>query len=150
MFIIDLRNALVSNYRFSVMNNNDEDEVQIFSFLPSQENYSCYLKVMSDDETFADKVAIDNEHKEVIDDALVVKWLMSKDFTQFKQIRIQLQFEANDESGTIIAQSRIVTITLNDTLPVDGRVNKLYPNVLKALEDRVAQLEARVKELEER
>lgn len=146
MFIIDLRNALVSNYRFSVMNNNDVDEVQIFSHYSQYLNYSIYLKVMSDDETFADKIAIDNEHKEVLDDALIVKWLMSKVFTQYKEIAIQLQFE--NENGEEVAQSRIVKITLNDSLPVDRHVEKQYPDVLERLEREVAELKAKVRRLE--
>lgn len=146
MFIIDLRNALVSNYRFSVIGNNDVDEVQIFSHFTQYENYSCYLKVMSDDETFADKIAIDNEHKEVIDDALVVKWLMSKDFTQFKKIYVQLQFE--NTNGEEVAQSRIVEITLNDTLPVERHIAKMYPDVLKRLEQQYNELEERVRRME--
>lgn len=146
MFIIDLRNKNVSEYRFSVMNNNDVDEVHIFSHDVAYSNYSIYLKVMSDDETYADKIAIDSEHKEVIDDALLVKWLMSKVFTQFKQIKIQLQFEG--AQGEELAQSRIITITLNDTLPVDRHIEKIYPDVLAKLEKKVADLEKRVDELE--
>lgn len=146
MFIIDLRNALVSEQHFSVMNNNDVDEVHFYTHFTQYENYSCYLKVMSDDETYADKIAIDSEHKEVIEDALVCKWLMSKDFTQFKQIKVQLQFE--NSQGEEVAQSRIVTITLNDTLPVDRVVKKLYPDVLRRLEQQYNDLEERVKRLE--
>ena len=146
MFIIDLRNKNVSEYRFSVMNNNDVDEVQIFTHDVAYSNYSIYLKVMSDDETYADKIAIDSEHKEVVDDALIIKWLMSKVFTQFKQIKIQLQFEG--AQGEELAQSRIVTITLNDTLPTDRHIEKIYPDVLKKMQKEIDDLKARVDELE--
>lgn len=146
MFIIDLRNTRVSEYCFSVINNNDVDEVQIFTHATQCESYSCYLKVMSDDAKFADKIFIDTEHKEIIDDALVIKWLMSKEFTQFKKIAIQLQFE--NAEGEEVAQSRIVEITLGDTLPVGKEIKKIYPDVLERLEKRIAELEARVEELE--
>ena len=148
MFIIDLRNTLVSNYRFSVINNNDVDEVQIFSHYTQYEDYSCYLKVMSDDDEYADKYFIDSAHKEVIGDALVIKWLMSKEFTQYKKIAIQLQFE--NMAGEQVAQSRIVEITLNDSLPTgEKKSHNVSPSVLEQLERRIAELEAKVDELEE-
>lgn len=147
MFIIDLRNTRVSEYHFSVMNNNDVDEVQIFSHFTQYANYSCYLKVMSDKDEYADKYFIDSAHKEVIDDALICKWLMSKEFTQFKQIRIQLQFE--NTNGEEIAQSRIIDIILNYSLPTGYDDEKKYsPSIIERLERRIAELEAKVDELE--
>lgn len=146
MFIIDLRNKNVSDYRFSVINNNDVDEVKIFSSFTQYSDYSIYLKVESDDKTYADKFAISQSDIETDDDALVVKWLMSRVFTQFKKIYIQLQFE--DGNGDKIAQSRIVAITLNDTINVSGHIEILYPDVLRDLQRQIDELKARVDELE--
>lgn len=144
MFIIDLRNKNVSDYGFSVIDNNNVDEVLIFSHFKQYENNSIYLKVLSDDETYCDKIAIDSENVSVEDDALVIDWTMGGLATHFKQISIQLQFE--DSEGNKLAQSRIVTITLHDTIDVSKHLERLYPDVLRRLENEIADIKRRLDE----
>ena len=135
MFIIDLRNKYVSDNHFSVVNNNNVDVVYIYSHFIQYANYSIYLKVRSADETFVDKIAIESENIRVEDDALIIKWTMGAISTQFKKINIQLQFE--DDGGNYIAQSRIVSIVLADTIDVDKEAEEIYPSVLTSLQNQI-------------
>ena len=149
MFIIDLRNKQVSDNHFSVIDNDNVDEVLIYSsFTQYASGYSVYLKVESDDKTYCDKIAISSENISVEDDALVIDWTMQGLETHYKQIAIQLQFERNDNSGTVIAQSRKVSITLADTIEVGEHIERVYPHVLSDLERKLKELEARVEALE--
>lgn len=116
MFIIDLRNKSVSEYGFSVVNNSNVDVVHIYShFTQYANNTSIYLKVRSVGRTYIDKIAIPSENISVEGDALVVKWTMGAVSTQCKKIEVQLQFEQGDD---VIAQSRIVAISLSNTIDV--------------------------------
>lgn len=140
MFIIDFRNKLVSNNNFSVIGNNNVDTVYLFShFTEYASDYNVYLKVISEDETYVDKIKIDSENISIVDGALLVKWTMGEVSTQCKKIDIQLQFENSD--GSIIAQTRIVSITLADTIDVDGKIGHIYPKILKELQDQIDALE---------
>ena len=139
MFIIDLRNALVSEYRFSVMDNENVDKVGIISQFTQYSDYSIYLKVESDDRTYVDKIAIANEDVSVEDGALVVKWTMGRVSTQCKQINLQLQFEKEIEGKQYTAQSRIVSLTLRDTINVDEEMSHVYPKILEDLRHDIDQ-----------
>lgn len=139
MFIIDLRNKLVSKYNFSVINNNNVDVVHIFShFTQYSSGYKVYLKVLATDETYVDKIEIDSQDVSVEDGALIVKWTMGAVSTQCKEIKVQLQFENND--ATIIAQSRIVNIVLGDTIDVDEEAKHIYPKILEQLQEQIDEL----------
>ena len=139
MFIIDLRNALVSEYRFSVMDNENVDKVGIISQFTQYSDYSIYLKIESDDRTYVDKIAIANEDVSVEDGALVVKWTMGRVSTQCKQINLQLQFEKEIEGKQYTAQSRIVSLTLRDTINVDEEMSHVYPKILEDLRHDIDQ-----------
>lgn len=134
MFIIDLRNKTVSEYRFSVINNSNVDEVHIYSHFVQYANYSVYLKVKSVGGDYVDKIAIGSENITTQGDALVVKWLMGAVSTHCKRIELQLQFEQGDD---IIAQSRIVNVILADTIDVSKLIPPIYPDILKALQDQI-------------
>lgn len=138
MFNIDIRNKNVSEYHLSVINNNNVDVVQIFSSFVQYIDFNVYLKVESDDRSYVDKFAIPSEKKSIDEDALVVEWTMGEISTRFKKIFIQLQFE--NESG-LVAQSSIVAIVLGDTIDVSKELERLYPNVLRDLEQRIKALE---------
>ena len=141
MFIIDFRNKLVSNNNFSVMGNNNVDTVYLFShFTQYASGYNVYLKVISEDERYVDKILIDSENISIVDGALLVKWTMGEVSTQCKKIDIQLQFENND--GSIIAQTRITSITLADTIDVDGEIPIIYPKILSQLQEQIDTLKA--------
>ena len=140
MFTIDLRNKLVSNFCFSVINNNNVDKVWIFSHFVQYSNYNVYLKVISDDETYVDKIKIDSENIAVEDDALVVTWTMGLISTQCKKIALQLQFE--DDDGNYVAQSRIFTITLADTIDVSKESKHIYPDIFKVIDEEIKTLQA--------
>lgn len=139
MFIIDLRNKLVSEYRCSVINNSNVDELHIYSHFTQYANYSIYLKVRSAGGDYVDKIAIASENIAIQDDALVVKWLMGAVSTQCKKIEIQLQFEQGE---TIVAQSRIVSVILGDTIDVSKEITPIYPDVLKHLQAQIDTLKA--------
>jgi len=137
MFIIDFRNKLVSDYRFSVIGNSNVDKVDLVSHFIQYANYSIYLKVMSDDERYVDKIAIASEDISVDEDVLVCRWTMGAVSTQCKKLYLQLQFEQGD---TIIAQSRIVSVILGDTINVDELLPVIYPQVLKELQNQIDTL----------
>ena len=135
MFIIDFRNKLVSDYRFSVIGNSNVDKVDLVShFIQYASGYSIYLKVRSDDERYVDKIAIASENVEVDEDVLVCHWTMGAVSTQCKKLYLQLQFEKDEN---IIAQSRIVSVVLGDTINVDELIPVIYPQVLKELQDQI-------------
>lgn len=139
MFIIDFRNKLVSNNCFSIMGNNNVDVIHFYShFTQYASGYNVYLKVIGDDETYVDKILIDSENISVEDGALLVKWTMGEVSTQCKKIDVQLQFENGD--GSIIAQTRIVSITLGDTINVDEKIGHIYPKVLQLLQEQIDEL----------
>lgn len=138
MFIIDLRNKFVSDNHFSVIGNNNVDKVRFLSHFTQYSNYSIYLKVKSEDETYVDKIEIASENISVDEDMLVVDWTMGKVSTQCKKIYVQLQFE-NDE-GELIAQSRIVNIILNDTIDVSEEMKRIYPDILIELQNQIDTL----------
>ena len=139
MYIIDFRNKLVSDNHFSVIGNNNVDVVYLYShFTQYVSGYNVYLKVISEDEEYVDKIRIDSENISIVDGALLVKWTMGEVSTQCKKIDIQLQFENND--GSIIAQTRITSITLADTIDVDGKIPHIYPKILKELQEREQDL----------
>ena len=141
MFIIDLRNTRVSNYDFSVIGNNNVDVVHIYShFTQYVSGYKVYLKVHSIDERYVDKIEIDSQNVSIDDGALLVKWTMGEVSTQCKKIELQLQFENND--GSIIAQSRIVTITLFDTINVAELIPIIYPDIIRELQNQINDLTA--------
>lgn len=139
MFIIDFRNKLVSNNNFSVIGNNNVDIVYFYShFTQYASGYNVYLKVISEDERYIDKILIDSENISIEGDALLVKWTMGEVSTQCKKIDVQLQFENNDES--IIAQTRIVSITLGDTIDADTLIPIIYPKILTQLQEQITNL----------
>lgn len=139
MFIIDFRNKLVSDNHFSVMGNNNVDVVHFYShFTQYASGYNVYLKILGNDETYVDKILIDSENISIEDDVLLVKWTMGEVSTQCKKIDVQLQFENND--GSIVAQTRIVSITLGDTIDVDGEIAHIYPKVLTQLQEQIDTL----------
>ena len=141
MFIIDFRNKLVSNYGFSVIGNNNVDIVHIYShFTQYVSGYKVYLKIVSEEQNYVDKIQIDSENILLDDGALLVKWTMGEVSTHCKKINIQLQFENND--GSIVAQTRIVSITLGDTIDVDELVPIIFPQILKQLQDQIDTLKA--------
>ena len=83
MFIIDFRNKLVSDYRFSVIGNSNVDKVDLVShFTQYASGYSIYLKVRSEDERYVDKIAIVSENVSVDEDVLVCRWTMGLVSTQ--------------------------------------------------------------------
>lgn len=141
MFIIDFRNKLVSNNNFSVIGNNNVDVVYFYShFTQYASGYNVYLKVISEDERYIDKILIDSENISIEGDALLVKWTMGEVSTQCKKIDVQLQFENND--GSIIAQTRIVSITLGDTIDADTLIPIIYPKILTQLQEQITNLKS--------
>ena len=139
MFIIDLRNTNVSEYRSSVIGNNNVDVAHIYSrFIEYATGYNAYLKVLSSEEDYCDKIEIDSADMSIDDGALLIKWTMGEVSTRYKKIFIQLQFENND--GSIIAQSRIVSIVLSDSIQSDVIIPPLYPKVLQQLRQDVDAL----------
>ena len=143
-FTIDLRNKNVSEYHSSVINNANVDVIKIFSQYTDYVDYSIYLKVESDDEEYIDKIAIEQGDISIVEDALVINWTLKEIATRFKKINIQLQFEKGED----IAQSRIVSVILNDTIDVSKGLKRLYPQVLTRIESELKDLDERVKALE--
>lgn len=140
MFVIDLRNKLVGKYCFSVMNNNDVDTVYIYSHFTQYKDYLCYLKVISEDETYVDEFLIDSEKVIIEDNALRVEWTLGAISTHCKKISIQLEFRENQEDNSKVAQSSIVDIVLGDTLDVSEKIAVLYPDILKSLQNQIDDL----------
>ena len=120
MFVIDLRNKLVSEYRFSIMNNNKVDSVWLFSHFKQYASYNVYLKVIGSDEKFAKKIKINANDISIEDNALLVKFQLTEEETKHQQIFIQLLFE--EEGGDEVAQDREVSITLNKSLPLNTKL----------------------------
>ena len=139
MFIIDFRNKVVSEYRFSVINNSNCDLVHLYSHFTQYANKSIYLKIRSVGNTYVDKIAIDSENISIEDDALVIKWLIGAVSTHCKQVELQLQFE--DESENLIAQSRIVKLVLADTIDVEQLIPVIYPTIIKDMQDAIGELQ---------
>ena len=106
MFIVDFRNKLVSDYRFSIIGNSNVDKVDLVSHFTQYANYSIYLKVRSEDETYIDKIAIASENVEVDEDVLVCRWTMGAVSTQCKKLYLQLQFEQGEEIIGILETMR--------------------------------------------
>lgn len=141
MFVIDLRNKLVGKYCFSVMNNNDVDTVYIYSHFTQYKDYLCYLKVISEDETYVDEFLIDSEKVIIDDNALRVEWTLGAISTHCKKISIQLEFRESNEEDSKVAQSSIVDIVLGDTLDVSEKCAILYPDILKSLQHQIDELD---------
>ena len=146
MFIIDLRNKYVSDNHFSVMNNNEVDEVWFFSHFTQYAEYDIYLKVVSEDGSYADKIKIDNNDISIESGALLVKWVMESEATEHNKLFVQLLFE--NPNGEEIAQDRVVNIILGKSLNVDERISEHYPSILTSLQRQINELERRVDELE--
>ena len=142
MFIIDLRNKLVSDNHFSVINNNDVDEVWFFSHFIQYASYNVYLKVISEDKTYIDKIKVDSSDISIEDNALVVKWVMKSKATRNKKLSVQLLFE--NPNGEEIAQDRIITITLGSSLEVDKEIEEHYPSILTSLQRQIDELKRQV------
>jgi len=140
MFIVDFRNKLVSKYCFSVVNNNDVDDVHIYSHFVQYKDYLVYLKVESEDKSYVDEILIDSENISVEGNALVVKWTMGKISTQCKKINIQLEFREGQSEESKVAQSSIVTIVLGDTIDTSEGAKHLYPNILQSLQNQIDEL----------
>jgi len=144
MFIIDFRNKLVSDYRFSVIGNSNVDKVDLVShFIQYADGYSIYLKVRSEEENYVDKIAIASEDISVDEDVLVCRWTMGAVSTQCKKLYLQLQFEKDED---IIAQSRIVSVVLGDTINVDELIPVVYPQILKEIQNQIDTLNGEVLE----
>ena len=140
MFIVDFRNTNVSEYRFSIMGNSNVDVVNFYSrFTQYAQDTSIYLKIRSHNDDYVDKIAIASENVSVDNDALVVKWTMGAVSTHCKKIDLQLQFE---KEGEIINQTGIVTLTLANTIDVEGLIPPIYPQVLKQLQEQIDTLKA--------
>jgi len=138
MFIVDFRNTNVSEYRFSIMGNSNVDVVNFYSrFTQYAQDTSIYLKIRSHNDDYVDKIAIASENVSVDNDALVVKWTMGAVSTHCKKIDLQLQFE---KEGEIINQTGIVTLTLANTIDVEGLIPPIYPQVLKQLQEQIDTL----------
>lgn len=142
MFIIDLRNKLVSDNHFSVMNNNEVDEVWFFSHFTQYASYNVYLKVISEDKKYIDKIKVESSDISIEDNALVVKWVMKDKSTRNKQLSVQLLFE--NPNGDEVAQDRIVYITLDSSLDVDKEIEARYPSILTSLQKQIDELKAKV------
>ena len=142
MFIIDLRNKLVSDNHFSVINNNDVDEVWFFSHFAQYSSYNVYLKVISEDKEYIDKIKVDSSDISIEDNALLVKWVMKDKSTRNKKLSVQLLFE--NPNGDEVAQDRIVTITLGNSLEVDKEIKKHYPSILTSLQKQIDELKERL------
>jgi len=140
MFIIDFRNKKVSQYGFSVVNNNDVDIVHIYSHFVQYKDYLVYLKVESEDKSYVDEILIDSENISVEEGALLVKWTMGAISTQCKKIYIQLEFREGNEEDSKVAQTNIVSITLGDTIDTSEGAKHLYPQILKELQRQIDEL----------
>ena len=140
MFIIDFRNKKVSQYGFSVVNNNDVDIVHIYSHFVQYRDYLVYLKVESEDKSYVDEILIDSENISVEEGALLVKWTMGAISTQCKKIYIQLEFREGNEEDSKVAQTNIVSITLGDTIDTSEGAKHLYPQILKELQRQIDEL----------
>lgn len=140
MFIIDFRNKKVSQYGFSVVNNNDVDIVHIYSHFVQYRDYLVYLKVESEDKSYVDEILIDSENISVEEGALLVKWTMGAISTQCKKIYIQLEFREGNEENSKVAQTNIVSITLGDTIDTSEGAKHLYPQILKELQRQIDEL----------
>lgn len=140
MYIVDFRNTNMSEYRFSIMGNSNVDVVNFYSrFTQYAQDTSIYLKVRSHNDDYVDKIAIASENISIDNDALVVKWTMGAVSTHCKKIDLQLQFE---KEGDIINQTGIVTLTLSNTIDVEGLIPPIYPQVLKQLQEQIDTLKA--------
>ena len=140
MFIIDFRNKKVSQYGFSVVNNNDTDVVQLFSNFAQYIDYLVYLKIESEDKSYVDEILIDSEDISIQEGALLVKWTMGAISTQCKKIYLQLEFRESNEENSKVAQTGIVSVTLGDTIDTSEGSKHLYPKILQELQRQIDEL----------
>lgn len=138
MFTIDFRNPC-NAYAFSIVGNKNVDVVYLYSNLAEYASYNVYVKILS--QNVVDKIAIDSNDISIVNGLLLVKWTMGELATKCRNLKVQLQFENEQEEK--IAQSKIVDVKLANSIDPNSEVEPIYPNILKRLQDQINELKER-------
>lgn len=128
--------------KFAVKRNNKANII-IFKLEKQQEDITLdtsnnfYVKIQSClNKTFFDK----DSQVQITEDEnyIYLAWTMLRKHTQFKNIDVQIQYEA---SGDIVWQTSIINIDLFANIPADEEIENLYPSILTNFENRIKELE---------
>lgn len=140
--VIDFRNPTITKYNYSIVGNKNYDNILFFTHLINAQDYDTYLKFENDE--YVDKVKIPDEDIEVDseNEVIKIKWTMTQPATMSKKLKVQLSFEkeANNET-TLIAQSRVVELSLGNTIDVDGDIPIIYPTIIKQILQDIKDLQ---------
>jgi len=131
-------------YEISVVGNAKVDKINFIltttisdlHSLTELADFHCYIKVQSAGGEYIDKISATSS---IVNNKLVVEFVLQKKTTQFKNIGVQLQFEYDD--GRVISQTEVVGLKLSNTIPADEEIPDRFPSVLSNLEYRVEELE---------
>lgn len=132
----------------SVVGNNKADiidfVVETVQHSISLAGYNCYIKVETKSGSYFNKEKLTVEER---GDKLHCPWTLTWDYTQYKELQCQLQFQS-DDGEEVVWQSRIFYLRLQNTLGVDGMISSKYPTILTQLEAEVATFDGRIHTLE--
>nr|DAK09843.1 MAG TPA: hypothetical protein [Caudoviricetes sp.] len=132
-------------YRIGVCDNNLVDNL-IFELDVIQENvdltsFQAFLKLISLDGTYADKIKLSSEVDQQAG-KIILNTLLTDYATSSCSVDCQLEFDYFDgEDETLIWQTSIFNITFEETLNVDEKVKKKFPNVIVDFEKRIDTIE---------
>lgn len=134
----------------SVVGNNKAD---IMNFVVEKEQHSiilsgyhCYIKIENIAGTYFNKEKLEVTE---IGSQLSCPWTLTWDYTQYQDLKCQLQFQS-DDGEEIVWQSKIFYLKLQTTLGVDGKISSKYPTIITQLEEEVSTFDGRISELEEK
>ena len=143
--VIDFRNATIQKYAYSVVGNRNYDKILFFAHLVDVENFDVYLKLENDE--YVDKIKIPDTDV-VIDtdnEVVMIKWTMTQIATMCKKLKMQISFEnPTDEQHIIIAQTRIVELSLGNTIDFGGDIPIIYPTIIEQILHDIKELEEQV------
>lgn len=143
--VIDFRNATIQKYAYSVVGNRNYDKILFFAHLVDVENFDVYLKLENDE--YVDKIKIPDTDVEIDTDneVVMIKWTMTQIATMCKKLKMQISFEnPTDEQHIIIAQTRIVELSLGNTIDFGGDIPIIYPTIIEQILHDIKELEEQV------
>lgn len=132
-------------YRIGVRDNNLVDCL-VFELDIMQENidltsFQPFLKIISVDDTYADKIKLSSEVNQQTG-KIRLSTMLTDYVTASCSVDCQLEFDYfDDDDETLVWQTSIFNITFEETLSVDNVVKKRLPNVIVDFEKRIDKIE---------
>lgn len=98
-------------------------------------NSRLYISVESSS-GYADRILVDLSNIRIVDDGIIIKWVLDENATSGKLLRTQISYENADT--TIIDHTEIVEISFGDSIVIDEKyIAVLYPSLFKEFRDLI-------------